>query len=49
MTGLGSIYVSVESVEKMNVNLELYLSRSSSEQRKDCSVCVSSYKSVCLC
>lgn len=41
MTGLGSTYASVDSVEKMNANLELYLSRSSSEQRKDCSGCVS--------
>lgn len=32
MTGLGSNYASVESAEKMNANLELYLSRSSSAE-----------------
>ena len=42
MTGLGSTYASVDSVEKTNANSELYLSRSSSEQRKHCSGCVSS-------
>lgn len=49
MTGLGSTYASVESVEKMNANLELYLSRSSSEYGKDYSVCISSYIFMCLC
>lgn len=45
MTGLGSTYVSVESVQKMNANVKCYLSRSL-EWRQDCSVWERSYSCV---